>query len=543
MAALLEIKYYNSFWLKKMRTMQGVEPWPNATNTSPVPTLAAAAVGTNILKTGSLIVNTLGAGQSLSYYIGSLLKQNIITGYYLDAPNSAVYISLLNNLDTNVPIGTDIQFERIKDFNFLPGRYSNQFSTDGEDWYIEEARIRGGYNNTSVDFGVKAYIVEENNQREYLLNTMIYSGVFNSRTGINNTNQFSVAEDITRTVDPANGSIQKLYAEDTNLTIFQELKVSRALIDKSAVYAADGTPMTTSGIDVIGQIQTYAGNYGIGKHPESFAVYGYRKYFVDTYQNAVLRLSQDGITEISSYGMFDYFRDKLSDSNLENGYVYGMWDIHTKQYVISIQPSIVAIPVEQQSLKQGQSLSSVTLTFDEDSTGWTSRHSYIPNDGVSLRSSFYTFKDGRIFKHYSRNVPLASYYGVNYPGLVTVVFNPEVSEQKSFLTVNYEGTSNWKLSNFYTETDTAAIVNPYYSASTLSGLQDQLFENRFKKKENKFFANILNISQPSTNEIYWGQSMSGLKGFFATATFSVPAGINIKSELFAVSAEYIQSSY
>ena len=28
------------------------------------------------------------------------------------------------------------------------------------DWYIEESRIRGGYNNTSVDFGVKAYLDE-----------------------------------------------------------------------------------------------------------------------------------------------------------------------------------------------------------------------------------------------------------------------------------------------------------------------------------------------------------------------------------------------
>ena len=26
------------------------------------------------------------------------------------------------------------------------------------DWMIEESRIRGGYNNTTVDFGVKAYI-------------------------------------------------------------------------------------------------------------------------------------------------------------------------------------------------------------------------------------------------------------------------------------------------------------------------------------------------------------------------------------------------
>ena len=31
-----------------------------------------------------------------------------------------------------------------------------------QDWYVEESRIRGGYNNTSTDYGVKAYIVEDN---------------------------------------------------------------------------------------------------------------------------------------------------------------------------------------------------------------------------------------------------------------------------------------------------------------------------------------------------------------------------------------------
>jgi len=28
-------------------------------------------------------------------------------------------------------------------------------------WAIEESRIRGGYNNTSVSFGAKAYLVED----------------------------------------------------------------------------------------------------------------------------------------------------------------------------------------------------------------------------------------------------------------------------------------------------------------------------------------------------------------------------------------------
>ena len=34
-----------------------------------------------------------------------------------------------------------------------------------EDWFVEESRIKGGFNNTSVDFGNKAYIVEEESKQ------------------------------------------------------------------------------------------------------------------------------------------------------------------------------------------------------------------------------------------------------------------------------------------------------------------------------------------------------------------------------------------
>ena len=50
----------------------------------------------------------------------------------------------------------------------------------------------------------------------------------------------------------------------------------------------------------------------VSEDPFSFAVYGYRKYFTDRKKGCVLRLSTDGITEISSYGMHDFFRDQLS---------------------------------------------------------------------------------------------------------------------------------------------------------------------------------------------------------------------------------------
>ena len=57
-------------------------------------------------------------------------------------------------------------------------------------WYVEESRIRGGYNNVSVDLGVRAHIVNEENKQLHRTNALIYSGIFNSRTGINETNQF-----------------------------------------------------------------------------------------------------------------------------------------------------------------------------------------------------------------------------------------------------------------------------------------------------------------------------------------------------------------
>ena len=232
---------------------------------------------------------------------------------------------------------------------------------------------------------------------------MIYSGIYNSRTGVNETNSFSISENITKALDDVNGSIQKLYAEDTNLIVFQEDKVSRVLTDKDAIYSAEGLPLTTSGDIVIGQVQGYAGDYGIGTNPESFAVYGYRKYFVDRPKNVVLRLSQDGITEISSYGMLDYFRDTLG-SITTNGVIIGSWDMHNKQYVISLQNAFYVgsrRPVVGEAYEEYYQ----TLAFDEDSLGWTSLFSFKPDAGFSLLGDFYTASNGNIWKHYSTNVP------------------------------------------------------------------------------------------------------------------------------------------
>ena len=312
-----------------------------------------------------------------------------------------------------------------------------------EDWYVEESRIRGGYNNTSTDLGVKAYIVEDNDAQQRRKNSLIYSGIFNSRTGVNQSNQFSVAEEITRSVDPSGGSIQKLYAEDTNLIIFQEDKVNRALIDKDAIYSAEGSAITTTANLVIGQIVSYAGEYGISTNPESFAVYGYQKYFTDRNRNAVLRLSRDGITEISNYGMVDFFRDKLSLVG-STGKIIGSYDIYNKNYVVSLQEN---------------NGNYNTLGFEESTNGWISFYDYKPSSGFSSQGKFFTTNGTSVWKHYSTDVDRGSFYGASNKSSVKLVLNPDPTRVKTFKTIDYEGTNGWEVISLVSDDTGTDLVN------------------------------------------------------------------------------------
>jgi hypothetical protein len=530
MAATIELKYFNTFWLKKLDTIVDVLPSESKTST-------LVEAGDTLISFAQDLLN-VGVGQEISYSIGG----NIFTNTIFIGNSGSSNIIVSNEITEEIPEGTTIKFGAIKDFSYVPETYN---STPESDWYIEEARIRGGYNNTSVDFGVKAYIVEDINSQQYRSNSMIYSGIFNSRTGVNNTNQFSIGEDIIRSVEPSQGSIQKLYAEDTNLIIFQERKVSRALIDKDAIYSAEGQPMTTSGSQVIGQIQSYAGNYGISTNPESFAVYGYRKYFTDRNQNAVLRLSQDGITEISANGMIDYFRDKLSNVG-QDGKVIGSWDMHNKLYVVSMQPPL-------NTGGRNDSNQFQTISFDEDINGWTSLYSFKPEFGGSLREKYFTFKNGNIWQHYAptTQVGYCNFYGVQYSSKVTLVLNPNVSESKSFNTINYEGSPGWALTNLYTNSDKALSISSFVLPTNLSDLQNQLFATSFKNKENKYYGTIINDTSSGQGEVVFGNSISGIKGYYITATLEFPdpySNANSRSqtnpaELFAVSINYAHSYY
>ena len=614
MAFNLEIKYYNSFWLKQV--------------TSPK------------------ITNTAGAYPSFTKVFPGVEDLNYVDNGFPNFPDG------VNS--TNAPYANS--WPEINTINYS--------SSNGSNWFIEESRIRGGYNNTQIELGPRAYLKEDSSGVKHRKSSLIYSGIFNSRTNINETNVFSVGQDITRTIDPHNGSIQLIHALDNNLAIFQENKVSQALIDKDAIYSTEGNQTTALTSKVIGPVTPYVGDYGISRNPESFANFGFRRYFADKDRNAILRLSRDGLTEISQYGMKDYFRDELVkisegqlvysdpirlDYNSTTGHaVQGPIDFSNTlveaplgswikvivarvpddaiigsqiQYnpdyssnpdnwitlpcfvlatgtigsdiivytsgtpmpidALNLNPYVRFIYVQKDKIEGGfdnykdnyilslqrftgsKTLDETsdyysTLTFDEAVNGWTTFYTYRPNNIFSLKNNLYTSKDGVLYRHYDSDFTRTrhnNFYGVDNDSSIEFVFNANPSMQKNFKTINYEGSNGWQVDSFVSDF-TGDIVNGQLietndQTNVVKSYQEGVYVEKgvqyrigFGRKDNKYVANLINNSSISSQEVNFGSSITGIKGFFATVKISTDATTDFGGvkELFASSTEFSVSS-
>ena len=324
----------------------------------------------------------------------------------LETAELDIYYDITDNLNISGH-GTAFDIDWFNCYNFGNG--------------VESDRINDDFNAPIIGKGVKANaVLEEPYAEEHKKAGMIYSGIFNSVSGVNNLNQFIAAEKITKDLNPIYGSIQKLHTRDTDLIVLLEDKIFRILANKDALYNADGNANLTATNRVLGQATPYVGEYGISKNPESFASYGFRAYFTDKSRGAVIRLSRDGITEVSGKGMSDYVLDAYKSHNINQ--IYGSFDEDTSAYNVRVNSEV--------------------LSFKENVDGWPTRLTYEPEFGISLNNEYYTFKNGELYIH-NDATNRSNFYGTQYDTSVTMLFNDEPSRIKNFKTLSYEGDTGW----------------------------------------------------------------------------------------------------
>ena len=339
---------------------------------------------------------------------------------------------------------------------------------------VESNRIRDDFNQPIIDKGAKvSTVLEENYEKERRSSGLIYSGIYNTNSGVNNLNQFIQAEKITKDLNPTYGSIQKLFSRQTDLVSFCQDRVVKVLANKDAVFNADGNPNLVATANVLGQTMPFAGDHGISENPESFAKDNYRAYFTDKQRGAVLRLSMDGITPISQYGMNDYFKDNLK----LNDKLIGSFDIKKGEYNLTM-PNIQK-----------------TISFKESVNGWSSFKSFIPKQGISISGDYYTIKDALPYRHHDENVDRNTFYNQYTASSINVLLNESPSTVKMYKTLSYEGSQ----SNVNKET--SRVESGYYNLENKAGWKSKVKTDKqdgvvseFVEKEGKWFNYIKGVN-------------------------------------------------
>ena len=219
-------------------------------------------------------ITSIDAHSTSSNYFTAQFTPAIPTGSVVMAVNSDVFLTKRNYYsfsarvavatsdgDTSISVhgGANGGFHWLKMFRRYQVLDWNNCWAFGNG--VESDRIRDDFNAPQMDNGVKAStVLAEPVKEERRKHGLIWSGLYNSTTGINETNQFLAAEKITKDLNPTHGSIQKLYAKNTNLVALCEDKTLRIHAKKDALYNADGESNITSSAEVLGAAQAYKGD-------------------------------------------------------------------------------------------------------------------------------------------------------------------------------------------------------------------------------------------------------------------------------------------
>lgn len=344
-----------------------------------------------------------------------------------------------------------------------------------EDYFLNDFHKTNHYDKGRIN------VVNNNSEERRLKASVFFSEPYVSTGAINGLSNFNLANTPYFDYNKDFGSIQYLSNQNNDLIIFHESKVGRVLVGKDILNTASGERLVSLSNNIISDYSiVYSGQYGCSLNPESIVKQGNVFYFTDIQRGSVLRLSNDGITVISEYGMKDYFRDlgelylkynpgynkfhsiseNSSDIQFSSSIVAG-YDPKYNEYIVTF-PSIIANKthsyasesyVWSDSINNWDEILSkpenafddkvvifnpVTVAFSEESNRWTSFYSYIPDYYCKVNRQLVTFKQGRLYRHndsdkYSRSAQVYNkFYGNNNLSYIDFVFNAEPSSVKTY---------------------------------------------------------------------------------------------------------------
>lgn len=367
-------------------------------------------------------------------------------------------------------------------------------------------------------------VIDKDAKRSYMPTLVRWGLAYEQNTNINQTNRFKAIN--FDEIDRSKGDIQRFKARERILRVFQNRGVGQYGVYARYIQNNDGNGqlVTTNNVITANNIQYYQGDYGLGNIPTSLVSASNKDYFVDPVRGYQVRLSGDGMTPISEMykGQF-YIRNLLVKYNKEyltptgsQAKILGYYDFFEEQYVCILQGGTSGAEV----------LPPYTFAFNEKNNGYSSFFDFHPELSLCAEEITYSFKDGDLWVHDNAN-GYCNFYTVQATPDITTVFNQNLIQKKTWISIAEVANSIWSCPVIYTN------VNSY-------GTQRQetnLIEADFAVLEGNQHASLLK----DVNSIGGIANGDSMKGNWVAVKFQ---GLNPNNFVFLseISMKYIISN-
>lgn len=281
------------------------------------------------------------------------------------------------------------------------------------------------------------------------------------------------------------GSIMLAIGERETWSIYINRQTLEDLSGRSQVAEAD---------QVLGSFNTLLGGYGT-LNPESVCREKGRVYFWCELEGAWIRYGRDGLTEISTYKMRNWFReigllitDAYQSSDIPKAICE--FDTYNEELVTFIDHS--SLPEEFRGYSKYKG-----CVFSEDDVRWKQVHSYEPEMFGKVGALLISFKNGGLYLH-EKGTGYNTFYGVKQDVQWEPVFNDNPQYKKSWQAIANLSTHKWSVERILSE-----------FRGDKQKQQSRININQFSEKEDMYFAAIPNnLNTPNvSNPIIEGDKM------------------------------------
>jgi len=340
-------------------------------------------------------------------------------------------------------------------------------------------------NKIEINAKSRPLVFDENAKQSYYPTLVRFGLQKEAGTDVNNSNRFSSTN--MDEYDRSKGDIMRFKVRGSKMKVFQKRACGVVGVLENMIFNADGSSNLIQTSKLLNQINYYQGEYGIGNLSTSLTSSARADYFVDPIRGYQLRLSEDGLTPISSIYKAQFYITDLANKYINNiagtlgGYakVLSVYDYYEEECITVFQGF------------SGQA--NTTLGFNELRNSYTSFYDYAPEWITSTEGSLVSFKNGQLYVHDSTTY--CNFYGTQYKPSIKLVFNEMQNIKKRYNTISMLCNKKW-------------IPDTNGDITTNLGQSSSLQDADFLYKDDKLHA-AFKRDASSTGGLYNGNVLKG----------------------------------